>query len=307
MRQMRTSLIKPSLLHLVAGLFTGLLLGVTYSPPARANTQITLSPTNHRLEITPGSTHKGALTVINSGSKPLNTRVYAAPYQVQNENYDPIFSKDTPRTQISRWITFEQDSYQVPSGGQATVPYIITVPASIPSGGQYASIFVETADETDGAIMRKQRVGMLVYAQVAGTTKESGSATFTEMPKLLIKNNLSVATHLKNDGNVDLEGVVNVRATSLFGKEQFSQQQQSPVLPDTTRKVSTTWDSPPGIGILKVTQTAKFAGASETSEQWVMVTSPVWLLITSSGLLLIAGGVTYAAKNKKRSTHRRSH
>lgn len=303
---MHTSLIKLSRIQVAMGLLASLLIGMLYSLPANASTQITLSPTDHRLEITPESTHEGTLTVINSGSDPLDVRAYAAPYQVQNENYDPIFSKDTPRTQISRWITLERDSYQIAPGDQIDIPYTITVPASVPNGGQYASIFVETSDETDGAIMRKQRVGMLVYAKVAGTTKESGSATFTTPGRLHLSNNLSVAAHLKNDGNVDLEGVVDVRATSLFGKELFSQTHQNPVLPDTTRKIQTDWDTTPGVGVVKLTQTAKFAGNTETTEQWIVIITPIWLLIIAASILLVAGGATYAAKNKKRSTFRSS-
>lgn len=303
---MQTSLTKPSLLQLTAVLLVSALIGVLYSPLASASTQITLSPTDHRLDITPESTHRGTLTAINSGSDPLKVRAYAAPYQVQNESYEPIFNKDTPRTQISRWITLERDSYQIAPGEQIDIPYTITVPASVPSGGQYASIFVETSDETSGAIMRKQRVGMLVYAQVSGTTKESGTATLTTPSGLHIKDSLSATARLKNGGNVDLEGVVDVRAVSLFGKELFSQTQQKPVLPDTTRKVPTEWDTPPGAGIVKLTQTTNFAGKSTTEEQWVVVVTPVWLLIIASGALLAAGGVTYAAKSKKRSTLRSS-
>lgn len=297
---MRNAITKTSLLYLSIGIATSVFLGVFFSPATNASSQITLSPTDHRLQIAPGRTYEGSLTVINSGDEPLNARVYAAPYQVQNEAYDPVFNRDTPRTQISRWITLEKDSYQLAPSEQVNIPYKIITPASIPDGGQYASIFVETSDESDGAIMRKKRVGMLVYANTEGKTKESGSVKLDSFGSLQMVKDLTINERLINDGNTDLMADVTVKATSLSGKELFSQTIQKPVLPDTTRLVAVQWQNTPSIGIVKLSQTVQFVGKKTTSDQWMLIITPIWLLIILAMITLILGGITYAVRSAKK-------
>lgn len=288
------------------GFVSSVLLGAAINSVAHAEAQITLSPTAHRLEIEPKKTYNGALTVINSGSDPLDIQVYAAPYQVQNEAYDPVFSKDTPRTQISRWIKFEKDNYTLAPGQQLRVPYTITTPDSIPEGGQYAAIFAETNDKPDGAIVRKKRVGMLVYAKPQGETNESGKVELATPGLLQLGSDLTLRERLINSGNTDLTGDIDVRATDLFGKEVFSQKQQKVVLPDTARRVPVEWKNTPGVSIVKLSQAVQFAGKKTTNEQWVLLIKPLWLLAISAAIALIIGGVIYAIRRpKKRQKIRR--
>lgn len=288
------------------GLLSSLAFGVVFSPVTHADTTITLSPTAHRLEIEPKKTYNGALTVINSGNDQLDIRVYSAPYQVQNEAYDPVFSKDTPRTQISRWVKFEKDSYTLAPSQQLRVPYTITTPDSIPEGGQYAAIFAETNDKPDGAIVRKKRVGMLVYAKPQGETNESGKVELAAPGILQLGSDLTLRERLINSGNTDLTGEIDVRATDLFGKEVFSQKQQKVVLPDTARQVPVEWKNTPGVSIVKLSQAVQFAGKKTTNEQWVLLIKPLWALTISAAITLIIGGVIYAIhRPKKRQKIRR--
>lgn len=282
------------------GVASSILAGLLFSPAASAEAQITLSPTSHRLTVAPSKTYEGSLTVINSGSEPMKVRVYPAPYLVQNESYDPVFSKETSRTQISRWINLEQDSYQLAPDEQVKVPFTIKTPSSIPDGGQYAAIFAETSEEPDGAIMRKKRVGMLVYAQSDGKTQEAGVAELSKPGFLQIASKSTVEQRLINKGNTDLTGNVTVTAKSLFGKELFSRTQQKVVLPETTRLVTTEWKDTPAIGLVKVSQTVEFANEKSTSNHWMLFITPTWLLIIGSIAVLTIGGITYAIRRTKK-------
>lgn len=291
----------------IAGIVSSLLLGVVFTSAAYAEAKITLSPTTHRLDIAPNATYDGSLTVINSGSDPLDIRVYAAPYQVQSEAYDPIFSKDTPRTQISRWITFDKDSFKLEPKDQIKIPYKVKTPASIPDGGQYAAIFAETNEKPDGAIVRKKRVGMIIYAKADGETKEIGKTELAKPSMWHFASGLTVKQRLINEGNTDLTGDVKVRATNLSGDELFSNKQQKVVLPETTRSVPTEWQETPNIGIVKLTQSVDFAGKKTTQDQWIVIITPLWLLIISTAAVLIIGGIIYATRrSKKRTRIRRS-
>lgn len=286
---------------------TSLLFGVVQAAPVAAEAQITLSPTSHRLTIEPNKTYNGTVTIVNSGDSPMKVRMYAAPYHVADELYNPIFSKETARTQISRWIQIDQQSLTLAANQQTAVGFNIKTPASIPAGGQYAAIFAETDETSAGTIMRKKRVGMLVYAKASGDTIEKGSATVTKLPFFQIGSEVTFESRLRNDGNTDLTGKVSVRATPLFSGAAFSQTQEKVVLPNTTRRVAIKWNGLPALGLMKVTQHVELAGKTAMSEQWLLLSSPVWLLgILVTIATLITGGLYARKRSHQRVSMRRN-
>lgn len=277
-----------------------LLSVVFFSHAARAESQITLSPTSQHIKIAPGKTHEGVFTVINSGNAPLDVRIYVAPYQVQNEKYDPIFSKETPRTQISRWVSFERNTYSLKPNEQVEVPYKINTPQSIPDGGQYAAIFAETNEEPDGSsIAKKKRVGVILYARPDGKTVESGKVEFTNISNLQIVTGLTFNQRIINEGNTDLSAQSNVTVKSLGGKELFTDSQQKIVLPDTTRAVPTEWKNTPHFGITTVSQKTTLAGKEFADERTVIIISPILIIILGGAIILIVGGGIYGARRSK--------
>lgn len=271
-----------------------------------ADAQITLSPTSHRLSIVPGETYEGSLTLINSGDDPMEVRVYAAPYQVANKDYSPIFSKQTPRTQISRWTHFDKEVYRLNADEQIRVPFTITTPPSIPDGGQYAAIFAETSEEQTGSITSQKRVGMIVYAESKGRTSKKGSAKITSPGAVHLGTARTFHSHLINSGNTDLAGVFKVTVTDVFGKKLFAHTQEKVVLPDTTRSVPIKWDSTPSFALAKVHQTTTFADKTTTNQRWILFLTPAAVLVVSGGLaMLLAGGIYALRRSKRRPQLRR--
>lgn len=75
-----------------------------------------ISPTLKRLALEPGETQSGEIAVQNIGKAPFSFKVYAAPYTVVGDHYEPNFSNETNYTQITRWIKFEVDKYTIAPG-----------------------------------------------------------------------------------------------------------------------------------------------------------------------------------------------
>ena len=105
-------------------------------PPAHAadnssgdNVQLTLSPTSVHVDLRPGAAKTGEFKVVNSGSRPFTAKVYAAPYRVTDEDYNPAFTGGGAQTQISRWIKFSQNEYVLEPNQVVTIRYTINVPA----------------------------------------------------------------------------------------------------------------------------------------------------------------------------------
>lgn len=260
--------------------------------------QITLTPTSARFELNPGSVEQGTITILNTGRKSFEFNVYAAPYQVTNDEYNPTFDRDVERTQIARWISFPEGSqFTLDYNHQIKIPYSITVPDDVPDGGQYAVLFAETSgkettpDEQSSGITSKQRVGTVIYAAIAGTTRESGSVQGSRTAWWQFSAPLTSAWYVKNDGNTDFVAKTSMKVMTLGGKTVY--QSQSPkelsVLPDTTRKITEQWDDA-SRGIYKVETTIEVTGKTTVKSTYVLVASPVFII----NILLIIGASVVA-------------
>jgi hypothetical protein len=250
---------------------------------------ITISPINNRIKIDPNSKYDGTITVRNSDSNSLDIRLYAAPYSVNDLSYEQNFETDKPRTQISRWISFENDKYDVPGKGKVSVPYHINVPKDVPAGGQYAVIFVEqlqrSSSESDANVNVVMRAGMLIYATVSGKTRDEGTVLTQNIQQFVPMAKMATNFIIKNTGNTDFNVKCSLDVSSFFGGSVYTSKTDSKfVLPDTEREVYISWDDSK-MGVYRVTQTVEFLGYIQVVERYVVVFH-AWLMALI-GLILI--------------------
>lgn len=276
-------------------LLTAIVASLCVVIPAHAeakDSEMTISPTSQRFEIAPGETKSYSFNILNSaGDQPIDVTVSAQPYQVKNAAYEPDFVKETPRTQISRWITFETTTYRVQPGQKAEVRYTVTAPQDMPDGGQYAVLFAETnavAPEGSG-VNTKKRAGMLVYARASGTARESSEASL-KLPSLVELNGLAATAQIKNTGNVDFEANVSYEVKSLFGDTAFKGEKTATVIPDSTRDVSIEWPNKPLLGIYQAHMRVTHTGQTTEQAVWVLAIAPATLLLIAVliGAILVA-------------------
>jgi hypothetical protein len=269
------------LMGLSLALGLGVIFGATTYAADAGLDSITISPVSAKVSLTPGTTTDGTLKVINSGSSELVFKVYATPFYVANNNYDNLqFSGGNNRTQISRWITFDQENYTLAAGETAQVVYHINVPESVPAGGQYAAIMAEsTPTQTGEGISASSRVGMLVYSSVAGTTFEEGDIAGNKIDGWYKASPIKTTVSVKNSGNTDFAVNGTLKAYNIFGGEVYASETKAfQVLPETTRDVVLEWDSKGRVGIYTIKQSVQFLGFDETYSRLVLL-MPVWLLV----------------------------
>ncbi len=284
------------------------------SPPIHAQAadtvQITLSPTNRTMDIKPDATYHGSFTIFNSGSEELNFTVYAAPYRVKNQSYDPLFtapaddSQTVDRTQISRWVSFPQEKYSLAPGDKVRVPYTITTPASIPDGGQYAALFAQTETSQAGAINSQKRVGMLLYAHSNGTTVNRGTSDDPKPHFLQTAPTFALTQTVSNSGNTDFMAQVTMSVSDIFGNEKYNTTLQKVVLPDTTRGIQLDWEHTPPLSLMKVTTTVTIFGKTTNYTHTVLFVTPTALFFVAVILLLIIAGGIYVFKRRSATPHR---
>lgn len=291
---------------LLSILIASLLMGAVAHADAEG-VEITISPTTTRLELSAGQTYEGKLTVLNSGSEGFDFKVYAAPYQAQNERYDPDFTNEIARTQISRWVSFDQVDYRLEPRESIEIPYVISVPESIPDGGQYGAIFAETTGEgaTGGqaSITSQKRVGTLLYASTDGNTIEEGSLLSSNAGFMYAQLPITLNQRIENKGNTDFIVNTVVRVSNIFGRTLHTQSKENTVLPGSVR--ATTQQVTEGVfpaGLYKLTAETTFLGKTTVSTHWVLL-APLWAVVILIGIIVvIIWGIRRVVSKPRRKT-----
>lgn len=286
-------------------------------------TSLTLMPVSKTLSIASNSTYDGTMSVTNDGTEEMKVEVYAAPYSYVYSESDDLyklgFSNENSFTQISRWITIKADdgnyttkpSFNIPAGETKNIDYRITTPSSIPAGGQYAVIFVQTVSGNVNAsgIRTEASAGMVVYGHSTegetkitseirdmsigqGTKADDGSST----------NNFYGSAKVKNTGNVDFFAKGVLKAEPIIGFSSYQTADTSgttSVIPESERVVSDEWKETPDFGLYKVTWTVTAGENTETIEKVVFLINPAAVIITIIVLTIIITCIIIGVRKRK--------
>jgi hypothetical protein len=235
---------------------------------------ITLSPAISKPLAEAGSTLRGSLTVINDGETEYQFLVYARPFSVTSENYDPNYTEINERTEAYQWVQFEKTNVRLAAGERVEIPYTVTVPKKAKAGGHYAVLFAETQPkQAEGTqVTRKKRVGSLLYVTVDGNLINSGSLEGWDAKLWQKSKPIGAAIRIKNDGNVHFQVNSQVTFSNLFNKPRLQLNQEQFVLPGTTRRIIANMEKTPAIGIYRVSGTVSFLDKKETlPSKWIIL------------------------------------
>ncbi len=267
--------------------------------------RITLSPAVVRPSLQAGGKATGKLTIINDGSIGYDFLMYARPFSVSDENYDPNYTIVNERTEAYQWVQFSQTKLRLEPGERVEVKYSVQTPPSARSGGHYAVLFAETQPPADqpASVARKKRVGSLLYMTVGGSIEEQGQIESWTAKTFQTSKPLTSVLRLKNTGNVHYEANISVNYTSLFGKKQFELNQQMLILPGTTRKVNIAWQDAPYFGVFKAGGTVSYLGKTETLPTRYVILMPISLLVALGVVVvLILGFMVVKRKRRNRKS-----
>lgn len=267
----------------------------------RANTEsILMSPASKRYDVKAGESLTDTLRVVNDGQVAYDFSVYARPYSVNDESYVPDFTAEAQNADAYKWVNFEKTSFRLEPGAFVEVEYTIRVPANATPGGHYGVLFAETQPSSDQAgqsVVRKKRVGSILYATVDGNVTQSGKSLGITIPFLQYNAPLAVSERVSNSGNTDFIVKTNVEVADIFGGVKYRGQRESAVLPSTTRNVVSNWQSPSWIGLYKVTYSSNFLDTKQSSTHFVLLV-PVWVYVTL--VALIGARVLYVVAQRRK-------
>jgi hypothetical protein len=261
---------------------------------------ITMSPVSQYYHINAGESKSNTLTVINDGKKAYDFIVYARPYSVNNEKYEPNFTKTPTNADVYGWVQFPETKYHLEPGKSTKVKYTMAVPAEAAPGGHYGVIFVETQPATaatTNSVIRKKRVGSIIYATVNGQYKNAGEALSAEIPFWQVQPPLHTSVSVKNTGNADFITETRMAVKDVLGNVKYETTKQHPVLPQTTRKITIDWVGASWFGLYKVDLAQKVLGKTTTTSGYVLM-MPRYLPIALLVVILI-GGIYAWYRHKK--------
>lgn len=282
---------------------TGVLPGsiVSAADAGAGPESITLSPVSRDYKVDAGKEIKDELTIINDGKLAYDFIVYSRPYSVQGEEYQANYTQVRPNTDVYQWVRFDKTTYHIKPNQTIKVPYKLTVPATAAPGGHYGVIFAETqpsAEAAGTAVVRKKRVGAIVYANVNGTYINKGEFLDASLPFWQVQPPLGGDIRVQNTGNSDFKNDVRFTVRDVFGNVKYDAVKQYPVLPQTTRKINVAWDQSPWFGLFKVEITQKFLDKEKTTDGYVLM-MPRFIPAVIFVLLIIGGGYAIYRRRKK--------
>jgi len=272
-------------LFLIVGLF-GLFNFSSVYAEEEPEYRIQLSPASISLDLHPGQTSTATFKVQNTGSKPFDYKLSAAPYSVENEVYDANLDAETNYTNIAKWISFSQDVGTIEPNEQDEITVRVSVPKDVPDGGQYGVILAQIVNDSGSdasGVAITQQVGLLVYSEnVDGQTRKAGNVLENKVPGFLFTPPVRVTSVVENTGNVHANATYILQVFPLFGGEEIYTNEEQPtvlaILPETRRLNTMTWDGSPKLGIFKVKQTVKFLDQNNVTEKIVFI-CPIWFLL----------------------------
>ena len=247
-----------------------------------------IEPAKQKIKLEPGQSYVGSMKIKNIGSKQFSYTMAVYPYTVVDVNYNPNYENLADNyTKIANWITFDEKDKtgSIEPGASVDVPYTITVPKDVPSGGQYAAITAETSDgnNSDSAIKTVNRLAMILYADIAGDTKTSGSIINNSVNSFVFNPPITVSAMIENTGNVETTASCVVKIWPLGSTETVFNNEQDrgrliDIIPGTRRYNAISWGGSPSLGIFTVEQTIEYLGQTSVVKKLVII-CPLWLIV----------------------------
>ena len=277
---------------------------------------LSIRTATERLQLIPGEEFHRFVRVKNNGCEPITFRVEARPLSPGAE-YRDDFQKQNQWTQISRYITFEQEKYTLEIGETISVPYTVTVPENtkIAAGGQYAAIaFIGDSQNVEGVNMIPE-VMYKIVGWMTGEVVREYSVTEQKIPFWIRDGGeLSTSFKVENKGNVDFNAYGTVKVRGFFGNTVYETPEGKrtliSVFPETsTPSRSVNWENA-RIGLFWVTQTVEINGETHDKTRLVWI-APIWLTIVvlvgiAAMIFLIVFNIIRAKKKKSEMGVRRT-
>lgn len=241
---------KKGLLVLIGGLFFFFFGLFVFIPQSKA-VQIAITPLVFEFEGKPGGKVEGKVKIMNASQ---DTEVTI---KMESEDMFPEGEEGRVRLQVppeerasfslSRWITFEPQSFTLAPREKREVKFVINVPEYAEPGGHYASVLAKTEKVKGPAgvgVGIIQRVASLILLTVPGKYKEELSvASFSTSKSYYEYGPINFLVRFENKGTIHQRPKAKIEIKNLFGKKVAEISiEPKVVLPGAIRRLETSFN-----------------------------------------------------------------
>ena len=275
----------------------------------------TVTPMSQVLELKPGDTYEGSITVVNpdNAKSDFLYKTEISAYGVVGEGYDADLVTSTEHTQITKWITIKNPTGAVKPNESVKINFTIQVPETAPAGGQYAAILISSADTgnvSDGlAVKNIFEMASLIYVGInSDKTDRKGEILKNDVPGFVTGMPIVVSAEVNNEGDVHEITKVALKVKSVFSPNQIYPSEgesgiiEEVIMPDSTRVMSRNIDGISSLGIYDVTQTITYRGMVETTHK-IVIACPIWFLVLF--ILTVSAIIFSIVKSIKKHRHKK--
>jgi hypothetical protein len=242
------------LFSLLVGLFLFLSFFNITPIHAQEDISIRISPPILEIEVEPGNTYSDYIKIENLDEfEAITLYPQIVSFIAKGEEGAQEFIEDSEETSsysLSQWMNISTDELEIQPLERVVLPFTINVPQDAEPGGRYGAVLLGNQPVSSGEVGNNvslgAKSGTIILARIAGDIEESAKINsfgidkeFYQYPP--VEFNIVV----ENTGNIHVKPIGNIEISNIFGKvvdEINVNEGLGNVLPDSTRKFTSTWD-----------------------------------------------------------------
>jgi hypothetical protein len=287
-------------------LFAGIFLAISASGVYAQKTQIgngfRISPVRSEYIIEKGKSETFVVTIENPTAGAINAKAVVNNFIASDkEDGEPRLVLDDSAQQPAnnfKKLVGPLPEVSLKPKEKKEIPVIVTVPVGANSGGYYGAIrFVPSESGGAGNVALTASVGSIVLVRVPGNLTEKinlvqlSAAQEGKTKSFVTSGDVSVATRLKNVGNIHVQPFGKVQVKNMFGKvvSEFELNGTDPranILPDSIRRFNNDLKKPKPFWFGRYTIIANI-GYSQGSGDLITAKAGFWYLPTWFLILLL--------------------
>ena len=278
----------------VVALVTSLNMGMINANAEDHVQSMHVSPPTYRILLMPGEKYSDSIIISNgsSSTRALKYELSIGSFSEKRgenskDDYEIVDHTTVSNyNQMMEWITLDKTKGTVEPNEKDIIGFTINVPEDVPAGGQYATIIARDVTDRDNmgsgnvTVQSTFQFASIIYAEVAGETKEDGAIMENAMPSFLLDGTLTAESMVRNNGNVHTDAEYTLQVWPMFSDEEICSNEEKPetslILPETERYHAQTCELP-AVGLFRAKQTVKIFGETSIVEKTIVV-CPLWLL-----------------------------
>lgn len=239
---------------------------------------LTIAPLRSERTVSAGEKTTGRFTLTNETDKPLDIELSVQQFTVRNYSYDYVFHNPD-----KKWLSFADNTIQLPPKSSKAINYTITVPTDAASGGHYFSMIAGTTVKGSGLPITVQ-LGSLLYLTVDGSVTKSAQLEGADIAFLQTGRDIPY--------RFDVRGTGNTHFTADFFAQMDAADKTSEthfLLPGTVRRIEGSLQAPLWPGLYSVTYGYQADYSADPVTKTVQILYiPLWFIALVS--MVIFGG-----------------